>query len=180
MYEEDLSWLHAVNKKWHRSIVTKGQQVPNTGREASSYLWAMEQYRDDDGWLCFVQGDPFDHYPQLLTLLNKVEEYPKQFVPLGNCFVATDGNGLPHHGGLPVKEWFEALIAPWPGDEKGLLFAPGAQFLLHGSMLREKSVDDYRAVREKVDNDPAGAWVMERLWWPWFEWFSLPQESDNE
>lgn len=163
-HDEDLSWLRKVDKRWHPTIVTKGQQVPNTGREASSYLWAMEKYREDDGWLCFVQGEPFEHYPELLTVLNDAVAYPPQFVPLGKLMLSSDGDGGPNDSDLPVAEFFESMIGTWPGSVN---FAPGAQFIVPAWILRGKTVDEIRAARELCDGVEGGAHAMERLWWAW-------------
>jgi hypothetical protein len=166
-HDEDLGWLDRVDRRWHRSVITKGQQVPNTGREASSWLYAMENVcREDDGWVCFVQGDPFDHYPELLTVLNKAAGYPSQFVPLGTEMLSSDGTGGPHDSNLEVADWFEAMIAPWPGS---INFAPGGQFLAPAWILRGRTLDEIRAARALVDEAPedVGAHTMERLWWAW-------------
>lgn len=166
-YQESLDWVQRVDKKWHRSIVTKGVQVPNTGREASSYLWAMEEFYEDDGWICFVQGAPFHHYPALYTILNKTPQYPLQYVPLGKGFVKSDEDGGPHDQGLPVKEWWEAMIGEWPG---AATFAPGAQFIVPAAYIRARTLDEIRALRELCDTTEYGAHTMERLWQPWIVW----------
>ena len=166
-HKEDLGWTQKVDrKKWHLSVVTKGQQVPNEGREASSFLWAMEQFYEDDGWICFVQGDPFDHYPALLKVLNE-GIMPLQFTPLGKEFLASDENGGPHDADLPVKEWFEEYCGKWPGP---IRFAPGGQFVTPAAWIRSRTKDELRELRERVNASPIGAWTLERLWLPLFVW----------
>lgn len=162
-HNEDVSWLRDVPKRWHRSVITKGVDIPNEGREASSFLLAMERYYEDDGWLMFVQGDPFEHCPGLKPVFS-LPELPEQFCPLGFHVVESDETGRPWHDDLPVKEYFEDLIGPWTGDVQ---FVGGGQFLIPSWIMRGKTLTEIRELRERVCADPKGAWVMERLWHRW-------------
>lgn len=167
--DEDLSWTQRVDRKrWHITVIKKGQQVPNAGREASSYLYAMSEVcYDDDGWVCFVQGDPFDHYPALIEVLNG-GVLPMQLVPLGKDWYESDEEGGPWHPvSLPVKEWYEEYIGKW---RESIRFAPGAQFVTPAALIRSRTQDELRALRERVETTPGGAWTMERLWLPYFTW----------
>jgi hypothetical protein len=170
-YDEDLSWLNRIDPLWHRTIVTKGQQLPNTGREASSYLWAMENVTyEDDGWVCFVQGNPFDHYDGLFEALNDPLEYPLQFLPLARGYAQTDATGKPHDHDVPVREFFEKFVGPWPTTDDGAIgFAPGAQFIVPAAYLRGHTKDELRELRAAVDEHEAGAHAMERIWEAWMK-----------
>ncbi len=168
-YTEDLSWIDRVDPLWHRTVITKGQQIPNVGRVASTYLWAMENVcYEDDGWVCFVQGNPFDHYDGLYQALNDPMQYPLQFLPLGRSYAMTDADGAPHDSGVPVRDFWERLIGPWPTTDDGLLqFAPGAQFIVPAAYIRGKTKDEIREARELVESHEAGAHAMERIWDQW-------------
>lgn len=176
-YNEDLGWLHRVAKHWHVTVVKKDTawdaHRPNSGREASSYLWAMEQYYDDRGVIAFVQGNPFDHCPGLLSFL-ALDTIPYEFLPLGAGYLVCDWEGGPHHPGLPLERWHEDLVGPiptagrWPRREKlALQFVPGAQFCVPAEVIRRKTKEEIRALRERVETEPEAPWVMERLWGPW-------------
>jgi hypothetical protein len=163
-HQENLDWIRKVPKKWNVSVVTKGVQVPNTGREASSYLYAMEKYYEDDGWTMFVQGDPFEHYPPLMKVLEQ-GSLPLRFCPLGFRLEESDEDGAPWDGGLPVRQYFEDLVGPWTGNVQ---FAPGAQFVLPSWLIRGRPKEELVELRQRVDADPLGAWTMERLWFRYF------------
>ena len=167
-HEEDLSWLQKVDRKrWHVTVIKKGEQVPNAGREASSYLYAMSEVcYDDDGWICFVQGDPFDHFPNLIDVLNG-GILPLQFVPLGIGWYESDEQGGPHDANLPVREWYEEYCGKW---RENIRFAPGAQFVTPAAWIRSRTQEELRALRERIETTPGGAWTMERLWLPYFTW----------
>ena len=168
-FDEDLSWLRKVDPAWHVNVVTKGIDVPNTGREASSYLWAMENIcYEDDGWVCFVQGNPFEHFDDVLAALNDPPQYPLQFVPLVHRYEMTNASGAPHDADLPVREFFERFIGPWPTTDDGTIaFGPGAQFVVPAAYIRGHTKDEIRELRKAIDEHPEGAWAMERLWDPW-------------
>jgi hypothetical protein len=162
-YQEDISWSDSLPAGWERLVVQKDVDVPNEGREASSYLWAMSRLFHeplDHELVCFAQGNPFDHCPDLLAAL---EEDSAGFRPLGLWRVECDEAGRPHHQGLPVREQFEALLdQEWPGSVK---FTAGAQFVVDGRTLRSRPAHGYRKLQSMMGG--VNAWVMERLWEAW-------------
>jgi hypothetical protein len=67
-HEEDTSWYSRIPSGWKLLEVQKGRELPNTGREASSFLWAILHLYptlQDDDVVAFVQADPFDHTPDI-------------------------------------------------------------------------------------------------------------------
>lgn len=161
-YNEDTAWTERVPDGWQVLVVQKDVDVPNEGREATSYLWAMNRLFHeplDHELVAFVQGNPFDHCPDLLERLPGLNG--AAFTPLGNWRVTCDGEGRPHHTGLPVKADYEGLLhRPFPGE---IEFTAGAQFAITGRALRRVPAWLYRKLFELVPNP----WVMERLWEPW-------------
>lgn len=148
---------------WETVIVQKGDQLPNVGREASSYLWwikenywQIEPYRTYG----FVQGgDPTKHYWHPRNL-REVE----RFTPLGTFRVTCDWNGAPHHPGLPL----ERLWDYWDiSDQKPpfLKFVSGANFLIQGWDLLKRHHGWYsRVYRDLMKYEPEGPWCIERFW----------------
>lgn len=84
-YQEDLGWIAAIPDEFEIFIYNKGDPIldpvvvarahhivnrPNIGRESETYLYHMlHQRREDGGYTVFTQGDPFEHSPDLLALL---------------------------------------------------------------------------------------------------------------
>lgn len=157
-YQEDVSWVSDF-LAWEPLIVQKEVDLPNVGREPSSFFWAMERLYDTNETLAFVQGDPFAHAPNMN--LRPVEE----FTWLGHATYLADVDGGPHHYGLPVREklsqWCEQ---EWDGP---VMFAAGGQFLLPGYRLRKWPHEKYAGMREEMSLD-MNPWVMERLWGRFF------------
>jgi hypothetical protein len=149
-HREDLGWLDKLPDGWEPMVVEKGRDLPNTGREATSYLWAIEMLYDsleDDDIVAFVQGDPFDHCPDLLARLPvRVRSFDPHgvggFLDFGTAYQPTFADGSSHHPGIPVRAAYEKwLNRPWPGH---VMFTGGAQFAVSGTMLKKRPVDWYR------------------------------------
>jgi hypothetical protein len=164
-YQEDTSWYEHIPPGWTLLEVQKGREVPNEGREAASYLWAIQQLYDrlePDDLVAFVQGDPFAHCLDidLFLLLDRPTD---GYRALGDYSFVSGADGSPHSNpGIPVsdlyEQWFESK---WPG---AVHFAPGAQFVVTGADIQQRSVDEYQWLYERVVQEEYGAWVLERLW----------------
>lgn len=158
-WREDVSWTERVSD-WTVRIVQKDVDLPNRGREPSSFLWAILNGPLDDR-MAFVQGNPFDHCPALLEELSQpVEGYR----PLGSWFPTSDGNGAPNHHGLSVAPTFSAWLgAEFPGT---ITFAAGGQFMVSAERIRSRPMDFYRRILDDLMADETGQlpYVAERLW----------------
>lgn len=166
---EDVSWVQDLPAGWTPRIVQKGVDIQNWGREPSSYLWAMaDMYESTQpgDLLAFAQGDPFAHSKDLFGQLAQPVD---GFTPLtgdllyGDTSLRSDGEGRPHHFGLPVADCYRRWFGePFPGEVE---FWPGGQFVITGTDLRRRPVGFYRAVLDDVSADHMRVpWVLERLW----------------
>ena len=155
-HHENVRWAENLPSGWEPWVVTKDRDVPNEGREASSFLWAMRQLRGRTGTSAFVQGNPFHHEPDLLGKLRP----SNRFRWLGHPHLST-ADGGPHHVGLPVKARFEKWTGkPFPGE---VWFAAGGQFILPLAMLRNRPAVWYENLQAQACEDE-NPWVLERLW----------------
>lgn len=157
-HNEPIDWLPP---DWEAMIVQKTMQVPNIGREASSYLWAITQlYPDleDDDLVAFVQGDPSPHVGDLNAALRQPVA---DFTWIRDVLFECDGNGVPHHGGLDIAGAHERFIGPFPGR---VSFAPGAQFIATGALILSLPLESYQEALEWVYVTQDAPWILERLW----------------
>lgn len=157
---EDTSWsITNVPAEWSVQEVEKDKDVPNTGREPSSFLWAILKLYPNlqpDDQLAFVQGNPYDHCPWLSFNVD-VEDY----IPLGDYTYTSLGNGSPHHPGLPLAECYESWLGkPFPG---AVLFAPGGQFMCTGAHILAHPLSLYERLLKEMEEGEK-PWVLERLW----------------
>lgn len=152
-YQEDISWVDDLDG-WEPFVVTKGEDLPNEGRECSSFFWALANLKvQDTDTIAFVQGNPFDHGN--IDLDSPVSG----FRPLGDHHTQCRLDGYPHHPGLPIADYWRDWIGTEPPDT--LAFTPGGQFVITGKLANSR--DNYGWMQEQMSR-PDAPWVMERLW----------------
>lgn len=149
---------------WRPTVVRKGRELPNEGREASSYFWALHELypriKPHDRIAC-VQGHPFDHdtnFPDSLDI------DCQGFEALGDGHYNCDLSGAPHHPGLPIRESCERWFGLTPPER--IYFTAGAQFMVPGRLILEHPRELYGRLVSAMSEEHA-PWVMERLWEPW-------------
>lgn len=159
VYNEDTGWLDSI-EGWEPLVVTKNVDLPNEGRECSSFFFGIQKLyrslRPDDRVAC-VQGNPFEHCGDLAVGL----EQTGPFVPLGHWHTTCDIDGKPHHPGLPLAEYWRDWIGTEPPAE--LSFTPGGQFSVSADVLHARPLEDYQRMVGEMSR-PDAPWVMERLW----------------
>lgn len=172
-YKEDLSWTDKLNA--NKVIYDKGETgngipLENIGREAHTYVHhIVENYKSLPEWTAFVQGNPFDHAPHVLTLVNDFEKISgdnkkEKFYFLGKMIVQCDINGLPHHPGLDLAGFQIALFDTIV--QMDMVFVAGAQFIVHRDLIKNKKVSFWKRMLKTFEGDsyPDAPWCAERLW----------------
>ena len=163
-HHEDTAWTSDVPDEWNFLVVTKDLEVPKADREASSWLWAMEQLWVETGpedQIAFVQGDPFPHEPNLIEVLNDGLA-AISYVPIGNQHHIDDWNGFPHGGGLEIRKFWERHIGD--GCPQYFPFVAGGQFAISGDNLCSRDRGWYTGLYEAAVEEPKAPWILERLW----------------
>lgn len=90
-FNEDLSWINLIDPYINVCIYNKGApidvemfssknveiyQLENVGRESESYLrYIYKNSFRDDGYTIFTQGDPFEHSPKFIDLLQRSKSW---------------------------------------------------------------------------------------------------------
>lgn len=158
-----LSWLLTAGAPYMVTVVNNGSHRPNEGREAGAYLWWIlrnyERLHPYDLY-AFVQADPFPHCEQIV---DRLQDQPGGWQPLGDWLYESDGYGGPHHPGLPVQATYGRIFGEqFTGTVK---FYAGGQFMCRGSVLLNRPRSFYERL-SVIANDEAngGPWVLERLW----------------
>lgn len=155
-------------------------RLENIGRESDTYLNHMMRMcaeKRDDGYSVFIQGNPFDHSPDLFGAVRRFLESSSDmacqkgiFAPIG-CDFYCDMTGRPNHSKLPIKSVFEKLGLAHPEGMMDILhFTAGAQFLVSNHLILKNGFDYYNnALNVLYDNkipdvNPINGFVFERLW----------------
>jgi len=193
-YAEDLNWLRNIPDNIRQTVYDKHPQtphpnahrLPNVGREAHTYLTHIAtRYDTLSEWTIFCQGKPFDHAydfkKRLKTLANSVE-IPHHFEWLGHVIDSDDAQGErlfkswsknQDGRGLDLNGFHRALFQT---DGPALYtFALGAQFVVHQSVIRRRSLAFYRHALAISTSFADAAHCYERTWNRLFdEPFALP------
>lgn len=161
-YKEDLSWIDNL-KGFKLSIYDKSDEtnfyikLENKGRESDTYLnHIIKNYNNLSDINIFTQGNPFDHCPNFLDLVNRNE-----YTELGeNIFCDKYGN--PHHNGLPlIVTWSEISTKVIPEQ---LYFTPGAMFIVEKQQIQQYNIEFYKKLLDLHNKYEQMPWVIERFW----------------
>lgn len=163
-YDEDTSWTQFLPKNWEVSIIEKGVDLPNKGREASSYLFNIIKYYDtlqDIDKMAFVQGLPVVDTGRFRP--NILNQTLHGFNILdGSSGAICTGLGEPLHPGLSVAENYERYLKkPFPGL---VVFAACAQFIVTGELIKSFDKSFYLDLYDVTMEDALSPWWLERLW----------------
>jgi hypothetical protein len=171
-YNENIEWT----KQFDNVILyNKGDEcveneikLPNVGREGHTYYtYIYDNYDDLPDYVIFLQGNPFDHSPNIIKDANDLirNENKPDFIFLGNqliCYL----NGCPAHAGLQdtMKIIYEELF----GKEihtNPIKFTSGAQFMVSKKLILKHSRDFYHKIIKFLDYsvNPIEGFVIERF-----------------
>ena len=166
-YTEDTSWSDTLfDSSWTVSVYDKSTTYTNVGREAETFLRYVCDIYDDvnpDDRIVFLQGNPFDHVTKEQLQRHIDTDYEHVTAVNGVHFVS-DGNGHPHHPGLPVREkWLS--IFPHDTHRKQWSFSPGAQYTLRGSHVLQFPKTFWETLHARAFDENVCAWTLERFWY---------------
>lgn len=166
---EDVTWLQRLPLGWTHRVIQKGVDLPNLGREASSYAWWIEHHHDQidpDGTYAFLQGHPFEPHGVRMSHLREVD----RFQPLGRDRIEerfsdgwiegrTLGTEWQHAAPDAWRQWVSSAHAPPDRHE----FTIGAQFLVRGRALVARPASWWRYFGA-WNHHGYRPWLSERLW----------------
>jgi len=174
-YNEDLEWT----KQFLNVIIyNKGTQLNsndfnqillnNVGREGHTYYKHIyDNYDNLAEYTFFLQGNPFDHSPNIISNLNKYinnTDLSIDFEFLSEEILDCNLNGCNSHYGLPLINIYEKLF-----DERKeymeFKFGAGAQFIVSKKKILQRPKEFYLKIVEMLENDisPIEGFVIERF-----------------
>lgn len=173
-YNEDVSWTKELSNV---IIYNKGEsldecyneiKLDNVGREAHTYFKHIcDNYDNLDEYTIFLQGNPFDHSPNIIQNLKKYtnETIDIDFEFLSEWIIECSLNGCHHHQGLPLRKIYEHIFKN-KGDDKPFRFGAGAQFIVSKKQILKHSKEFYLNILNLVEKDicPIEAYVLERFY----------------
>ena len=140
----------------------------NVGREGHAYYKHIyDNYANLADYTIFLQGNPFDHSPNIISNLNKYVNNTNlsiDFEFLSEEVLNCNLTGCCRHPGLPLIETYEKLF----GERKENMefqFGAGAQFIVSKKKILQRPKEFYLKIVEMLENDinPIEGFVIERF-----------------
>jgi hypothetical protein len=181
-YNENIEWT----KQFPNVIIyNKGEKLEdnvyneiildNVGREGHTYYkYICDNYDNLEDYTVFLQGNPFDHSPNIIIQINKLINYINNIDNINNIemnfrflsknILNTNLSGCPYHDNLPLKEIYETIF----GEKKEnmeIKFGAGAQFFVSKTQILKKPKEFYLQIVKMLENDiyPIEGFVIERF-----------------
>ena len=145
--------------------------LKNVGRESHTYYYHIcENYDNLDDYIIFLQGNPFDHSPNILLDLNKYianTELTINFEFLSRDILNCNLSGCFYHEKIPMIEIYEKLFNEKKNDLQ-FIFGAGAQFIVSKKSILKRPKEFYNKILEILENstnpiDPIEGYVIERF-----------------
>lgn len=173
-YNENIEWT----KQFENVIVyNKGKKLEdnyneimldNVGREGHTYYkYIYDNYDNLDDYTIFLQGNPFDHSPNLISNINKYlkNEYLYiHFEFLSEWKINCNLSGCRYHYGLPLKAVYENLFNE-KKENMSFEFGAGAQFIVSKKQILKRNKNFYLKIIKLLEKsvNPIEGFVIERF-----------------
>jgi hypothetical protein len=142
--------------------------LDNVGREGHTYYkYIYDNYDNLEDYTVFLQGNPFDHSPNILFNLHQYvnnKELNIEFEFLSERIINLNLVECKCHYGLPLREIYEKLF-----DEKKhnleFSFGAGAQFIVSKKQILKRPKEFYLKIVKMLQNNisPVEGYVIERF-----------------
>ena len=192
-YNEDISWILNYTELFKSIIIfNKGDNLdisasnikiidlPNVGREAHTYFTFLTKYYDSiisDELYAFIQADPFDHDPNVLNYIKKLDENSQYPFQLSNTINTEPSNHRSfysnHHplfntfpNGIPIKKYIDHLFFMYNFPDDIHIVHFHALWAVLGSDILHRKIGFYQRCLDliKMNDNPFEGHVFERLW----------------
>jgi hypothetical protein len=170
-YNEEVEWTKTFSRVF---LYNKGEslpeyreiRLPNVGKEGHTYYTHIcENYDNLADYTAFVQGNPFDPFPNLIQHLQRFMETPPtfSFEPLGTILFCCNLSGCNFHQDLPLKKIYEHLFEE--KEDFAFTFYGGAQFIVSKEQIRKRPKSFYQKIVNLLNKEvnPIEGYVIERF-----------------
>ena len=173
-YKENLQWT-----KQFLNVIIYNKGLPlrndfneillnNVGREGHTYYKHIyDNYDNLTDYTIFLQANPFDHSPNIISNLNKYinnTDLSIDFEFLSEQILDSNLRECPYHYGLPLINIYEKLF-----DERKeymeFKFGAGAQFIVSKKKILQRPKEFYLKIVKMLENNinPIEGFVIERF-----------------
>lgn len=183
-YSEDVEWTKQFDNIiiYNKGNALNGYSniipVKNVGREGHTYYTHIyENYEKLSDYTIFLQGNPFDHSPNIIKNINKFIESEYflhcEFEFLSEKILDCNFEKCKHHRVTSQTRWssdilpLEKVCKELFGEKRQytFLFGAGAQFIVSKKRILKRHKDFYRKIIKLLDysTDPIEGFVIERF-----------------
>lgn len=179
-YNENLDWIKNISNNHNVVVYNKGDPIhvphvticlKNSGREADTWLYHIIQNYDNlTDYTCFLQGDPFDHCPEVLQKLAEFDEKNSSelYVELGKHAKKTSYEFMKKYSKKTdrvTKEELNSILRVINMEiDEHLRHPIGAQYIVHKKVILKHTLQYYKDLREVVNRICFGPWIIEKFW----------------
>jgi len=169
-YSEPLKWT----KQFSNVIIyNKGTPLKNNfneillknvGREGHTYYKHIyDNYDNLADYTVFLQGNPFDHSPNIIYNINKYLNNKDLNIDFEHLSEIVSTCNL-ENGHGPMKIVYNKLFGNYYGDET-FTFGHGAQFIVSKKQILQRPKEFYLKIIQLLDNNthPMEGFVIERF-----------------
>ena len=168
-YKENIEWTKELDNV---IIYNKGDNLDesynvihlkNVGREGHTfYTYIYENYDNLSNHTVFLQGNPFDHCPDVIEKIKKDANH--EFCFLSNWIIDCNLSGCGYDENLPLITVYETLFKI-KKENMEFKFGAGGQFIVSKTQILKRPKDFYLQIVKMLENDinPIEGFVIERF-----------------
>jgi len=173
-YNENLEWT-----KQFLNVIVYNKGTPlsdnfneillnNVGREGHTYYKHIyDNYDNLTDYTIFLQGNPFDHLPNIIYHLNNYfnnKDLSIDFEFLCQSILNSNLRKCPHHPRLPLIKTYEMLFDERKEDME-FQFGSGGQFIVSKKKILQRPKEFYLKIVKMLENNinPIEGYVIERF-----------------
>ena len=173
-YNENIEWT----KKFKNVLVyNKGEKLEseyneiilkNVGREGHTYYkYIYDNYDKLEDYTIFLQGNPFDHSPNIINDLNKYinnKNLNINFEFLSKRILSCNLSGCKYHRNLPLRHIYYHLFRVKKVSME-FKFGAGAQFIVSKKQILKRPRSFYLEIVKILEHkvNPIRGFVIERF-----------------
>ena len=176
-YNENVEWVKQFasvliyNKGLELNGFTNVINTENVGREGHTYYkYICDNYDKLEDYMIFLQGNPFDHSPNIISNINKYidqlnnKTIDVDFTYLSEKILSSNLINCPFHLNLPLIETYEKIFDEKKQELK-YYFGTGAQFIVSKTQILKRPKSFYEKIVQMLEYsvNPIEGFVIERF-----------------
>lgn len=145
------------------------KKIENVGREGHTYYYHIyNNYNILSDFTIFLQGNPFDHSPNLIYNIYKIlidDNYNSNFNYLSEYILSCNLNSCKYHANLPIRSVYEKIFNIFDKENFDFNFGAGAQFIIKKENILKHPKEFYLNICNLLNYsiNPIEGYVVERL-----------------